>query len=126
MRRSPKTGRRIDSRLRDGLGTLRDTDRDALRADVAVMRELGVDVWGDITLGPDPKKPPPLPQRHPHETPEERVHRTMFAHSSIRPPLVKAPARDRDVPRAVAQRPKDAEAMADGEEAQPARARRPR
>lgn len=72
---------------------------------VATMRRLGVIECDGIRLGPDPKAAKAAPREAPTEKPEtlaERQHRIMFAHTSYRPPL--PPARESDVPRAVAQR----------------------
>lgn len=87
----------------------RSTARAELVKDVALMRTLGIARWGEIYLGPDPKL------EHPHEAarraPTEvlademaRRHRTLFAASSISPPLPKRDTSKDDVPRAVVTR----------------------
>lgn len=65
--------------------------RDELRADVALMRELGVARWGEIVLGPSPTVMPLTRSRSEVEEAArvqreaERRHETLFAASSVRP-----------------------------------------
>lgn len=75
---------------------------------VARLRALGVTRIGDLELGPLPAE---HLARHPRTTdrPEprklaEKVHATMFAASSIRPPLPEVTPNTGDAPRAVVQR----------------------
>lgn len=74
----------------------RETQRDELRKDVAVMRELGVVVWRRdehvIQLGPPPQpsptdRPPADPMREAERARRaaERRHDTLFAATSTRP-----------------------------------------
>lgn len=92
----------------------RTTARAELVKDVALMRKLGVARWGEIYLGPDPnlERPSAVAPRSMEtliQENRERLHRTLFAASSISPPLPKRDTSKDDVPRAVVTR-KSAEA----------------
>jgi hypothetical protein len=72
----------------------RSADRDELKADVALMRELGVPLWarpdvGEIRLGPPPAPPPRELTKEEQLAAIEREaqHKidTLFAASSVRP-----------------------------------------
>lgn len=76
----------------------RSTARAELRADVALMRELGVARWGEIVLGPAPSREPLSRPRTEAEIAErarreaERRHETLFAATSVRPKIERSRA----------------------------------
>lgn len=81
--------------------------REELKADVALMRELGVSRWGAVWLGPPPSPTGPI-----ELTPEERLarqdrerarqHDVLFAATSHRPDLPgRKPALETVAPRVV-------------------------
>lgn len=59
--------------------SLAEIRRANLRADVAVMRELGVSGWGDITLGLAPEAAPAAPRERRPLTKEEVAARALAA-----------------------------------------------
>lgn len=71
--------------------------RQAMREDVALMRELGVLRWGAVWLGPPPTDSKAAVELSPEEAKrrllehEQRRHDTLFAASSVKPRL-RAPA----------------------------------
>lgn len=81
--------------------------RDELKADVALMRELGVSRWGAVWLGPPPSAAGPIeltPEQKLEriERERERQHAVLFAATSHRPDLPgRKPALETVAPRVV-------------------------
>jgi hypothetical protein len=74
------------------MSSTRDKLRAELRADVALMRELGVARWGEIYLGPPPIEPgkielSPEQQIERQEREREQRHNILFAATNVRPVL---------------------------------------
>ncbi len=96
---------------------------DAFADLVARMRKLGVVKLGALVLGPQPLAPrsetetdAETAKRHRMDA-AERQHNTMFAASSVRPPLPVAPPDPGGEPRAVVQRRQGAAQAARGKRA---------
>lgn len=94
----------------------RQLEREEFLADVKAMRQVRAREWKGIVLDEPSDKPTRAAQkREPSETPAERAHRIMFAHSSVRPPFEPPPEKPSDRPRAVVARRQGAEGHDDGE-----------